>query len=73
MWFYLIMYAITMITKIKAFLCFELNMILKNIFKKNQESPEWDLSEETIIDLKEIFMMFDTDVDGILTIDQVYC
>ena len=64
MWFYLIMYAITMITTIKAFL----NKIFK---KKIQESPEWDLSEETIIDLKEIFMMFDTDVDGILTIDQV--
>ena len=36
-----------------------------------QEDPQWNLSEEILIDLKEIFMMFDTDVDGLLTIDQV--
>ena len=35
------------------------------------ESPEWDLTEETVTDLKEIFIMFDTDVDGVITIDQV--
>ena len=26
-----------------------------------QEDPKWDLNEEVIIDLKEIFLMFDTD------------
>merc|ERR1711953_801474 len=36
------------------------------------EDPKWDLNEEIIGDLKEIFLMFDSDVDGVLTIDQVY-
>ena len=35
-----------------------------------QEAPEWDLTEENVMDLKEIFIMFDTDVDGVITIDQ---
>ena len=26
-----------------------------------QEDPEWDLNEEIVTDLKEIFLMFDTD------------
>ena len=26
-----------------------------------QEDPKWDLNEEVISDLKEIFLMFDTD------------
>ena len=30
------------------------------------------MNDEVIGDLKEIFLMFDTDVDGVLTIDQVY-
>ena len=37
----------------------------------NQEDPKWDLNEEIIGDLKEIFLMFDSDVDGVLTLDQV--
>ena len=36
-----------------------------------QEAPEWDLTEENVMDLKEIFIMFDTDVDGVISIDQV--
>ena len=36
-----------------------------------QEDPEWDLSEEMVGDLKEIFIMFDKDTDGVLTIEQV--
>ena len=38
----------------------------------DSQAPEWDLTEETVTDLKEIFMMFDTDTDGLLTLDQVY-
>ena len=30
-----------------------------------QEDPKWDLTEEIITDLKEIFMMFDTDQVGL--------
>ena len=37
----------------------------------NKEDPKWDLNEEIIGDLKEIFLMFDSDVDGVLTLDQV--
>ena len=36
-----------------------------------QEAPQWDLTEENVMDLKEIFIMFDTDVDGVISIDQV--
>jgi len=36
------------------------------------EAPQWDLTEENVMDLKEIFIMFDTDVDGVISIDQVY-
>ena len=37
-----------------------------------QEDKEWDLSEEMVADLKEIFILFDKDTDGVLTIEQVY-
>ena len=37
-----------------------------------QEDPKWDLTEEIIEDLKEIFLMFDSDVDGVLSLEQVY-
>ena len=37
-----------------------------------QEDKQWDLSEEIVADLKEIFILFDTDTDGVLTIEQVY-
>ena len=30
------------------------------------------MTEEIIGDLKEIFLMFDTDVDGVLTAEQVF-
>ena len=35
-----------------------------------QEDSKWELTEEMIVDLKEIFLMFDTDQDGVLTLDQ---
>ena len=37
-----------------------------------QEDKEWDLTEEMVADLKEIFILFDKDTDGVLTIEQVY-
>ena len=37
-----------------------------------QEDKEWDLTEELVADLKEIFILFDKDTDGVLTIEQVY-
>ena len=37
-----------------------------------QEDKQWDLTEEIVADLKEIFILFDTDTDGVLTIEQVY-
>ena len=30
------------------------------------------MTEEIVADLKEIFILFDTDTDGVLTIEQVY-
>ena len=37
-----------------------------------KEDKQWDLTEEIVADLKEIFILFDTDTDGVLTIEQVY-
>ena len=37
-----------------------------------QEDKQWDLTEEMVADLKEIFILFDKDTDGVLTIEQVY-
>ena len=43
-----------------------------NFHRNVQEDKEWDLSEEMVADLKEIFILFDKDTDGVLTIEQVY-
>ena len=43
-----------------------------NFHRNMQEDKEWDLSEEMVADLKEIFILFDKDTDGVLTIEQVY-
>merc|ERR1712012_1313977 len=34
-------------------------------------SPEWNLTTEEVLDLKELFMIYDSDKDGVLTFVQV--
>ncbi|XP_023333383.1 calmodulin [Eurytemora carolleeae] len=35
------------------------------------EDPEWGLSEDIVNDMKELFMMLDTDQDGVLTFIEI--
>ena len=37
----------------------------------SQENPQWSLTTEEVLDLKELFMIFDTDQDGVLTFTQL--
>ena len=36
-----------------------------------KENPQWNLTTEEVLDLKELFMIFDTDHDGVLTFSQL--
>ena len=44
--------------------------IMSSIFYY-KENPQWNLTTEEVLDLKELFMIFDTDHDGVLTFSQL--
>ena len=37
------------------------NLNINKLFFFNQDDPEYELTEDTVNDMKELFLMFDTD------------
>ena len=52
------------------YVLFVVSFDMFNLFY-SQENPQWSLTTEEVLDLKELFMIFDTDQDGVLTFTQL--